>query len=100
MARIEIGIETEGANHWTYEVRVHEDRALYAHRVTLGWSDYDLWSHGRAAPQDVVRAVFEFLLKREPASSILPRFDCSVVRRYFPEVDRELPKMLASEPRL
>ena len=40
-----------------------------------------------------MKAVFEFLLKKEPASSILTDFDCSVIRRYFPEVDRELPQM-------
>jgi hypothetical protein len=33
----------------------------------------------------LVRASFEFLLEREPAGSILPRFDLSVIARYFPE---------------
>ena len=33
----------------------------------------------------LVRASFEFLLGRESAGSILPRFDLSVIARYFPE---------------
>ena len=91
MADIEIGPEVEGPNHWSYEVAVFDHGKTYRFRVTLGWSDYDLWSHGRVPPSKVVKAAFEFLLSREPASSILAKFDCAVIRRYFPEVDRELP---------
>jgi hypothetical protein len=43
----------------------------------------------------VVRASFEFLLEREPASSILPAFSLEVIGRYFPEYERELPRRLA-----
>jgi hypothetical protein len=94
MAEIQIGTETEGPNQWVYEVTVFDAGRRHAYRVTLGWSDYDLWSHGRVAPQKVVEAVFAFLLRHEPAADILPRFDCSLVRRYFPEIDRELPTMI------
>jgi hypothetical protein len=94
MPTIEVGTETEGNNHWAYEVRVADGPTRYDYRVTLGWHDYDLWSHGRVAPERVVRAAFEFLLARESASSILPKFDCSVIRRYFNDVDRELPKLI------
>ncbi len=91
---IHIGTETEGPNRWDYQVRVTADGQTYDYQVALSWADYDLWSHGRVAPERVVRAAFEFLLQREPASSILRRFDCSVIRRYFPEVDTELPKLI------
>ncbi len=94
MAQIEIGTETEGKNQWSYEVRVTENGRPYDYTVTLSWPDYDLWSHGRVAPEKVVRAAFEFLLTKEPASSILSKFDCSLIRRYFPEVDQELPGMV------
>jgi hypothetical protein len=33
----------------------------------------------------LIRASFGFLLQREPVGSILPRFDLSVIERYFPE---------------
>lgn len=94
MPTIEIGTETEGRNQWSYEVRVVDGGQRFDYRVSLNWSDYDLWCHGRVAPERVVRAAFNFLLSKEPASSILPKFDCSVIRRYFAEVDRELPKLI------
>ncbi len=92
MANIVIGPEREGANHWAYEVTVRDGEVEHRFAVTLGWSDYDLWSHGRAPPSRVVEAAFEFLLQRESAAEILRKFDCSVIRRYFPQVDAELPK--------
>ena len=94
MAEIVIGIETEGTNQWSYDVQVTQNGKPYDYQVTLSWSDYDLWSRGRVAPQKVIRAAFEFLLDKEPASSILSKFDCSLIRRYFPEVDQELPSMV------
>ena len=94
MARIEIATETEGKNNWSFEVRLTDGGATHEYDVTLDWSDYDLWSHGRVAPEKVVEAAFEFLLKNEPAESILTKFNCSVIRRYFPDVDQTLPKML------
>jgi spore germination protein YaaH len=94
MPTIEIGTETEGANQWAYEVVVKDNGRRLEYAVTLSWRDYDHWSHGRVAPQKVVKAAFEFLLSKEPADSIVAKFDCSLIRRYFPEVDRELPGMI------
>lgn len=42
----------------------------------------------------VVRVSFEFLLEREPASSILPEFSLDVIARYFPEYEDELPRRM------
>ena len=94
MAEIDIGKETEGSNHWSYDVTVFDGGKRHQYRVTLSWSDYDLWSHGRVSPSRVVDAAFRFLLSREPATSILSKFDCSVIRRYFPDVDSDLPGLL------
>ena len=92
--QIHVGTETEGASHWSYQVVVRDDQQTYDYQVTLSWADYDLWSHGRVAPEKVIQAAFRYLLEREPASEILTRFDCSVIRRFFPNVDSELPRML------
>ncbi len=92
--QITVEREVEGSNHWTYEVAVQQDGRRHDYRVTLSWADYDLWSHGRVAPERVVQKAFAFLLERESPQMILGRFDCSVIRRYFPEVDRKLPGML------
>ena len=94
MPQIEVGTESEAQNAWQYDVKVFDDGRTYDYAVTLSWSDYDHWSHGRVSPSKVVHAAFEFLLQRESPRSILSKFDCSVMRRYFPEVDKELPKMI------
>ena len=59
------------------------------HRVTVParFGDEDL--------ERVVRTSFEFLLEREPASSILGEFSLEVIARYFPEYEDELPRRLA-----
>ena len=58
------------------------------HRVTVParFGDDDL--------ERVVRTSFQFLLEREPASSILREFSLDVIARYFPEYEDELPRRL------
>ncbi len=94
MAKIQIVTETEGRNQWTYDVCVEEEGKAHHFDVTLNWSDYDLWCRGRVAPECVVKAAFEFLLQQEPVDQIQAKFDCSLIRRYFPQVDQELPSMV------
>lgn len=94
MRRIEVKTETEGPRSWAFEVQVTEKGEVHDFSVTLNWSDYDLWSHGRVAPERVVKTIMSFLLKHEPADAIFRKFDCALVRRYFPQVDKDLPGML------
>lgn len=94
MAKIDVKTEEDSPRGWLFGVELDDGGDALSYTVTLNWSDYDLWSRGQVAPERVVRAAFEFLLQREPAASILPKFDCALIRRYFPEVDRELPKLL------
>jgi len=55
---------------------------------------------GHVEPGDLVRASFEFLLEREPASSILRRFSLDVISRYFPDYPAEIRARLGgSDPR-
>jgi len=51
---------------------------------------------GGADLERVVRESFEFLLEREPPSSILPEFSLDVIGRYFPEYEDELARRLAA----
>ena len=68
-AAFDVGV-TAGGKRTAYRVTVPEDvRARFA----------------STAPEDLVRASFEFLLEREPPRSILPEFSLSVISRYFPE---------------
>lgn len=45
---------------------------------------------GRVAAEELVRSSFEFLLEREPASSILPAFGLNVISQYFPSYPAEI----------
>jgi len=45
---------------------------------------------GAPDAETLVRASFEFLLEREAPSSILPRFDLTVIGHYFPEWRAEM----------
>lgn len=47
-----------------------------------------------AEPAEVARATLAFLVDREPPTSIMREFECTVVRRYFPEYDEQLPTYL------
>lgn len=94
MAEIEVSNEQERDHQWSYQVVVYDQGRRHAFDVTLGYADYDHWSHGRVPPSRVVQAAFEFLLENEPVTSIMTRFDCSVIRRYFPKVDKDLPARL------
>jgi hypothetical protein len=50
---------------------------------------------GKHIPEHCLKAVFRFLLDHEPKESILERFDVTVISRYFPEFERELPRYLS-----
>lgn len=70
-----------------FHVSIRDDDSSTEHEVTLSASDYDRLGTEYGTPEDFVRACFEFLLDREPKESILPRFDVSVISRYFPEFE-------------
>ncbi|MEL7088921.1 MAG: hypothetical protein AAGL98_10870 [Planctomycetota bacterium] len=93
MAEIEVGTETEKEASWAYDVSVFDAGRVHRHAVTLSFQDYDLWSRGRVGPSRVVEAAFKFLLQHESAAEISAKFDCSVIRRHYPAVDAELPKL-------
>jgi hypothetical protein len=54
---------------------------------------------GHVAPEELVRASFEFLLEHEPATSILREFSLDVISRYFPGYPAEISARLGgSDP--
>jgi hypothetical protein len=74
----------------TFDVEVRDGAHSTSHTVTvprgfpeaLGWpADHDL---------ELIRASFEFLLEREPATSILRRFSLDVIGDYFPDYGLEM----------
>jgi hypothetical protein len=78
-----------------FGVQVHEGETTTSHRVTVPG---DLIDELRLADVDlgeVVKESFDFLLEREPATSILRQFSLSDIGRYFPEYPDELRRRLA-----
>jgi hypothetical protein len=64
-------------------VRVNASGEKTEHLVRI--ADEDLERYGATDPIDLVRRSFEFLLEREPATSILREFRITDIERYFPE---------------
>jgi Holliday junction resolvase-like predicted endonuclease len=82
-----------GDDPLVFDVVVGEAGGVSRHRVTLTRADLARLV-GARAPERLIEAAFRFLLEREPKESILARFDVSVIARYFPEFERELPRYL------
>lgn len=64
------------------------------HRVTVPEETIERLNLPEDDLERVVRESFEFLLEREPASSIMTEFSLDVIPTYFPEYEEELPKRL------
>ena len=67
-----------------YQVIVQEGDSRTTHDVTVTDQHVVRYAPGATAER-LLEASFEFLLEREPKEAILPRFDLSVIERYFPE---------------
>lgn len=80
---------------WLCLVRVQEGPFATEHRVSVAPADLERLDPGAADPGRLVRAAFEFLLEREPASSILRAFELPVIGRYFPGWDADVQGRLA-----
>ncbi len=71
---------------WVCEVTVDHAGERTQHTVDVSRADFERWGGGGTVVELVSRS-FDFLLERERPSSILRRFDLSVIQRYFPEYD-------------
>ncbi len=78
-----------------FEVVVREGKGETRHHVTMARETCERLAAGKHTPERCLEAAFQFLLDREPKESILQRFDVTVVSRYFPEFERELPRYLS-----
>jgi hypothetical protein len=79
-----------------FEVVIREGRGETRHHVTMPREMCDRLTAGKHTPERCLEAAFRFLLDREPKESILGRFDVTVISRYFPEFERELPRYLSA----
>lgn len=77
-----------------YMVKVRSGKVATSHVVSVPAGLAASLGAPGTSDERLVRASFTFLLEREPANAILPRFSLDVISRYFPEYPRELPKLL------
>jgi hypothetical protein len=91
MAAAQISIESSGRS--VYRVVVTQGQNKTRHEVTVTPDDLARYAPDATAER-LLEASFEFLLEREPASSILSRFALPVIERYFPEYPRVIREMV------
>lgn len=77
----------------TFEVIVNSGSTTN-HKVNLPDHYYEKLTHREVPPEILVERSFQFLLEREPNTSILRSFKLSVIGRYFPEYERTIRKMI------
>ncbi len=85
--------QTSDTDPLAFEVVVREGRGETRHHVTMARQTRERLAGGHT-PQRCIEAAFRFLLDREPKESILAHFDLTVISRYFPDFERELPRYL------
>ena len=85
-----------GTDPLAFDVVIKEGPSESRHHVTMARAACDKWAGSERTPEACVEAAFRFLLDREPKESILARFDVSVIQRYFPDFERELPRYLGA----
>jgi hypothetical protein len=78
-----------------FEVVVREGGGQTRHHVTMSRETCNRLTVGKRTPERCLEAAFRFLLDREPKESIFGHFDVTVISRFFPEFDRELPRYLS-----
>jgi hypothetical protein len=72
---------------YKFEVSV-EGRTNTIHQVTVSEQYTKKLIGGRPSIEALIHDSFEFLLAREPNTSILRNFDLSVIAQYFPEYEK------------
>jgi len=84
---MEIAVEKITAT--TFKVTV-SGAVKTTHTVTVSDGYWQKLTGGRMAAEKLVEKSFEFLLEREPNTSILRTFDLTVIQRYFPEYEQTI----------
>lgn len=85
-------IQVQKLDDTTFQVSI-QGSAATTHIVSVT-PEYASKIAGSADTETLVRASFEFLLAREPNTSILRRFDLPVIGHYFPEYEQQIGKLL------
>jgi hypothetical protein len=74
---------------WECRVTIGDPGLSPEYVVGVSRGELEKYAHGGTEPTALVEESFRFLLEREPAGSILRRFNLSDIEHYYPEY-REL----------
>jgi hypothetical protein len=83
-------VTVTAAGGGTFQVTVRQGSTSTEHRVIVPASMVDDLGLPGIDESTLVQESFAFLLEREPATSILGKFDLTVIGRYFPEYEQEI----------
>ncbi len=88
-AEASVSIQVKQVDPETFEVEV-AGATPTRHVVTAPEAYISRLTGGGAEVAELIQASFEFLLEREPNTSILQSFELSVTQSYFPEYERAM----------
>lgn len=89
-----MAIEVHKIDETTFKVTV-KAQSTTTHTVTVSPDYLEKLTGGNTPAETLVEESFEFLLEREPNTSILSSFDLPVIQRYFPEYERTIKDKLS-----
>ena len=84
-----MNITIKKMNETTFKVTVW-DETTTSHTVTVFPEYWQKLTGGTVSPEKLVEQSFQFLLRREPNTSILGEFDLPKIQRYFPEYEETI----------
>ena len=76
-----------------FEVTI-EKKVTTKHTVTLTDKYYYKLTNKKISKKKLIEYSFQFLLVREPNTSILSFFDLDIISKYFPEYESQIKKTL------
>jgi hypothetical protein len=88
-----MSITTEKIDETTFKVTVSA-RTATTHMVTVAPDYWQKLTGGKISVEKLVEQSFQFLLEREPNTSILRAFELPTIQRYFPEYEKTIRTML------
>ncbi len=94
MTKIEI-LKIDPFPQARFDITVRDD-TVTMHRVTLTQAYYQELTASAVTAEELIEESFEFLLAREPNTSILTQFDLPAISGYFPDFEQEMKRKFRS----
>ena len=74
-----------------YQIQVN-DKQKTIHQVYLSDEVHLDFTNNKISKEELIKFSFEFLLEREPNTSILSSFELDIISKYFPEYLQNIKK--------